>query len=116
MATPFKMKGSPMARNFGINAESPAKQVGLVKLAVKTGKKVYKGVKKLINSKKTTKATEVKHSLLEGKTGSKGTKNYNPFNDPNKAKKTIMSDPKINPAIRTEYTNQFLKAGKLNIK
>ena len=112
MGTPYKMKGSPMQRNFGIGAESPVKQAGLVRLAIKTGKKVYKGVKKLINPK-PPKTTQVKHSLLEGKHGTKGSAKYNPFTDPNKAKKTFMSDPNVNPAIRTEYTNQFIKAGNL---
>ena len=47
-----------MARNFGINAESPAKQVGLVKLAVKTGKKVYNKAKNIYKSIKGTPKPE----------------------------------------------------------
>ena len=57
MGTPYKMKGSPMARNFNIGTESPVKQVGLVKLAVKYGKKAYKGVKKAFKGNKA-KSTE----------------------------------------------------------
>ena len=56
MGTPFKMKGSPMARNFNIGTESPVKQVGLVKLAVKYGKKAYKGVKKAIKGSSKSEA------------------------------------------------------------
>ena len=56
MGTPFKMKGSPMARNFGINAESPVKQVAVVKkgvqLAAKYGKKAYNKVKKVFKGNK----------------------------------------------------------------
>lgn len=111
MGTPYKMKESPMQRNFGIGAESPVKQAGVVKLAVKAGRKVYKGVKSLFS--KPPKTNQVKHSLLEGKHGTKGSSKYNPFNDPNKAKRTSMSDHNVNPAIRTEYTNQFIKAGNL---
>ena len=62
MSTPFKMKGSPMQRNFGISAESPLKQGALIKkgveLAVKHGKKVYDKVKKVYKSTKGTTKPE----------------------------------------------------------
>ena len=72
MRTPYKMKGSPMQRNFGINAESPVKQAGLVKLAVKYGKKAYKAIKGSSKStskstgKSTSKTTHVKHDPKSG--------------------------------------------------
>ena len=64
MGTPYKMKGSPMARNFNIGTESPVKQVGLVKLAVKYGKKAYKAIKG--SSKSTGRTTYVKHDPKSG--------------------------------------------------
>ena len=64
MRTPYKMKGSPMQRNFGINAESPVKQAGLVKLAVKYGKKAYKAIKG--SSKSKSKTMYVKHDAKSG--------------------------------------------------
>tara|TARA_R110000737_G_scaffold319963_1_gene331347 strand:+ start:245 stop:646 length:402 start_codon:yes stop_codon:yes gene_type:complete len=66
MATPFKMKGSPMQRNFGI---SPVKQINPVaaikagikgvKLAVKTGKKIYNKIKGTKTTPKPNKSTYV---------------------------------------------------------
>jgi len=58
MSTPFKMKGSPMARNFGVGTESPLKSGGLVKIAIKGAKKVYDKVKKVYKSTKGTTKPE----------------------------------------------------------
>ena len=66
MEAPYKMKGSPMQRNFGVGTESPVKQAGLVKLAVKAGKKVYKGVKKVF---KANKAKSTEPTYFNVKTG-----------------------------------------------
>ena len=68
----YQMKGSPMQRNFGINAESPVKQVSLVKLAVKYGKKAYKAIKGSSKStgKSTSKTTKPNLKLINTQTGS----------------------------------------------
>jgi hypothetical protein len=62
MSGPFKMKGSPLARNFNISTESPVKQVAVIKkgvqLATKYGKKVYETAKKAYKSVKGTPKTE----------------------------------------------------------
>ena len=122
MATPFKMKGSPMQRNFGTPSPSPAKQiVPAIKAGIKVAGKVYSKVKKAYKKYKKGKTTEPTHyntrtGGYQSHTGLSGNKNYNPFTDPNKAKKTFMSNPNIDSKIRTSYSNEFIKAGKLKIK
>ena len=76
MGTPFKMKGSPMARNFNIGAESPVKQAGLVKLAIKTGKKVYKGVKNAYSKYRKGKPNSVSTEVSPSGSKTKTTKTY----------------------------------------
>tara|TARA_R110000744_G_scaffold222976_3_gene341803 strand:+ start:261 stop:644 length:384 start_codon:yes stop_codon:yes gene_type:complete len=127
MPTPFKMKGSPMQRNFG--TPSPAKQiVPVIKAGIKVAGKVYSKVKKVLSKRQDKKLMDryVKDNnstyynprtkAYQSHPGLSGNKNYNPFTDPNKAKKTFMSNPTIDPKIRTDYSNKFIKAGKLNIK
>ena len=72
---PFKMKGSPMQRNFGIG--SPAKLKGLATTLAKYGKKAYnavKGVKKTTpKPKKSTYVSDLKKGTVT-ETTPKGTK------------------------------------------
>ena len=79
----------PSSGPFKMMGSSPAKQAALIRLGVK-------GVKKL--KKLFTKSKKAKN------------KDLNPITDPNKAKKTIISD---DLKMRTDYTNQFIKEGKL---
>ena len=69
VGSPYKMKGSPMQRNFGV--ESPLKgPLGILK-AYKAAKWVGKGIKKLLKMKKKKKSIDTfKIPKLE-KTGTK---------------------------------------------
>ena len=70
---------------------SPAKLVGALK-GLKAGFKI---------AKKIIKRTTPKPNK------------YNPITDPNKAKKTAISD---NYNMRTDYSNEFIKSGSLKNK
>tara|TARA_R110000765_G_C18650542_1_gene575496 strand:+ start:94 stop:393 length:300 start_codon:yes stop_codon:yes gene_type:complete len=76
MGTPFKMKGSPMARNFNVEAESPVKQAGLVKIAVKGAKKVYKVAKKAYGKYKKGKPSSVSTETSPSGSKTKTTTTY----------------------------------------
>ena len=80
MGTPYKMKGSPMQRNFGVGIESPLKSGALIKkgveLAVKHGKKVYKGVKKAYSKYKKGKPNSVSTEISPSGNKTKITKTY----------------------------------------
>ena len=97
MRTPYKMKGSPMQRNFGINAESPVKQAGLVKLAVKYGKKAYKAIKGT-KSKSSTKTSTTKHD-----TKANTTTTYNKTDGKTTSEVTRDSWPNVKPGTKSKF-------------
>jgi hypothetical protein len=120
MGTPFKMKGSPMARNFGISAESPVKSGGLVRTAVKAGKKLYNAAKNAYNSAKgTTKVEPTYFNKSTGRfqstkpkpnTNTKSTKPTNNYSGPRKTKNTILPSEKRVPWDPTK--RQILRHGE----
>ncbi len=100
--------------DFGqFSKSSPTKLVGVGKLAVKAfnkARKFFKGNKKIDFAKEPTyynKKTRSYQSTKPNKIDS------NPFTDPNKAKKTFISD---DYKMRTDYTNEFIKKGDLKVK
>tara|TARA_B110000285_G_C14820795_1_gene466388 strand:- start:52 stop:636 length:585 start_codon:yes stop_codon:yes gene_type:complete len=60
MATPFKMKGSPMARNYGIGKASPLERVN--KKADDQGRPIIPKNEAVVTPKKTTKKTTKSYS------------------------------------------------------
>jgi hypothetical protein len=63
MSGPFKMKGSPMKRNFGIGA-SPAKKRSLWQRAKDEGKQIIAGIKNI--SGRENRASDEIRSFKEG--------------------------------------------------
>ena len=80
MGAPYKMKGSPMQRNFGINAESPVKQLGLAKkgvqLAIKLGTKAFKKAKTAYQKYKKGKPISTSREINPGGKVAKTTVEY----------------------------------------
>jgi len=76
MGTPFKMKGSPMARNFNTEANSPVKQAGLVRIAAKGAKKVYKAAKNAYSKYGKGKPNSVSTEVSPSGSKTKTTKTY----------------------------------------
>lgn len=122
MGTPFKMTGHTLP---GPNQAAPVKQFGLIgkgiKLVTKYGKKAINLIKGNKSAKKKIAINEptyynTRTGGWQSHPGLSSKKNYNPFTDPNKAKKTMMSDIMMGRTMRTDYSNKFIKAGKLNIK
>tara|TARA_R110002096_G_scaffold406221_1_gene604421 strand:- start:263 stop:622 length:360 start_codon:yes stop_codon:yes gene_type:complete len=105
MSGPFKMKGSPMARNFNIGAESPVKQVGLVKLAVKYGKKVYKAIKG--TKPKANNKTSTTRTNADGKS----TTTVNKTNGKTTSEATRTSWPSVKPGSKSMHSGTTTNAG-----
>ena len=130
MSGPFKMKGSPMARNFNIGAESPVKQVAVIKkgvqLATKYGKKVYETAKKAYNNVKGTPKTEptyfnkstgryqstkpktnaksnTKTSTTQHNTKANTTTTTNKTNGKTTSKATRTSWPNVKPGTKSKF-------------
>ena len=107
------MKSAKTSSPMQMNYNSPMKAAGIVKLGLKAfnkAKKFFKGNKKIDYAKEPTyynKKTRSFQSTKPEKVSS------NPFTDPNKAKKTYISD---NYDMRTDYTNEFIKKGDLKVK
>ena len=92
MGTPFKMKGSPMARNFGIGS-SPAKQKVATKTQTLQGRAMYPGDSKFEGSENSSEDQSL------GTLGSKpkAKKNYTnfPANKYDATQSTIKGDKTI---------------------
>ena len=88
MATPYKMKGSPMARNFGIGA-SPVKQEKLTKITDGDGKLIRKPVERKTDKKpKKNDAGEI----IDAVTGKKKTNIKLPSEIKGRLPKTTRKD------------------------
>mgnify|MGYP003124668917 CR=1 FL=1 len=126
MATPFKMKGSPFARNFGAGGSPLQKNP---KKILQAGKKVYDYGKKLIKSFKKQPVEKTYFNTKTGtysskpsgnvhKTGDTYSKTYphyktkptNNYSGPRKTKNTILPSEKRVPWDPTK--RQILRHGK----
>tara|TARA_R110000772_G_scaffold49620_1_gene114234 strand:+ start:144 stop:590 length:447 start_codon:yes stop_codon:yes gene_type:complete len=134
MGTPYKMKGSPMARNFGVGTESPLKSGGLVKIAVKGAKKVYDTAKKIYKSTKGTPKTEptyfnkstgryqstkpktkaksnTKTSTTRTNADGKSTTTVNKTNGKTTSEATRTSWPSVKPGSKSMHSGTTTNAG-----
>jgi hypothetical protein len=109
MGTPYKMKGSPLARNFGINAESPVKQLAVVKkgvqLVAKYGKKAYNAIKG------TKPKGNIKTSITRTNTGGKSTTTVNKTNGKTTSEATRTSWPSVKPGSKSTHSGTTTNAG-----
>ena len=109
MAGPFKMKGSPMARNFGVGIESPLKSGALIKkgvgLAVKYGKKVYKAIKG--TKPKANNKTSTTRTNADGKS----TTTVNKTNGKTTSEATRTSWPSVKPGSKSMHSGTTTNAG-----
>ena len=103
MSGPFKMKGSPMARNFGISAESPVKQAAVIKkgvqLATKYGKKIYDAVK----GTKPKVKTKTKTSTTRTNKGGKSNTTVNKTNGKTTSEVTRTTWPNVKPGTKSKF-------------
>ena len=101
MSGPFKMKGSPMTRNFGVSAESPVKQVAVVKkgvqLAVKYGKKAYNAIKG------TKPKVKTKTSTTRTNTGGKSNTTVKKTNGKTTSEVTRNTWPDVKPGAKSKF-------------
>lgn len=92
-----------MARNFGISAESPAKQVAVIKkgvqLATKYGKKIYQAIKGTTKSKAKTTKTSTTRTNADGKS----TTTKNKTNGKTTSEVTRTSWPNVKPGTKSKF-------------